>query len=232
MKAALVDVTTGDLVSDRHRFDTPRPASPAAMTATLQELVGSFDYSGPIGVGFPAVVEDGMVSTANNISRTWIGRNARSEFSAALGQDITLMNDADAAAVAEAQFGAARGVGGLVLMVTFGTGIGSGMLVDGQLVPNLELGVLELEGHTKGETFFSAKARKEEGLSWEEWGDRANRFLLHVTRVFSPKLLVIGGGVVKRWELFEERFDPALPIELAAIRNNAGIVGAAVSSKG
>lgn len=232
MKAALVDVTTGDLVSDRHRLDTPRPASPEAMTATLLELVGRFDYSGPIGVGFPAVVEAGTVSTANNISQTWVGRNARREFSAALGQDIMLMNDADAAAVAEAQFGAARGVGGLVLMVTFGTGIGSGMLVDGQLVPNLELGMLELEGHTRSEVYFAAKAMKDEGLTWEEWGDRANRFLMHVATVFSPKLLVIGGGVVKRWELFNERFDPALPIELAAIRNNAGIVGAAVSSKG
>jgi polyphosphate glucokinase len=201
------------------------------MASAVAELVESFDYSGPIGIGFPAVVSEGSVFTANNIDDSWIGRNARDIFENATGCEVTILNDADAAAVAEARFGVAKGVGGLVLMLTFGTGIGSGMVVDGNLIPNVELGMVELEGHRPAEDFFSAKARDSDGLTWKEWGDRANRFLVHINRVFSPNLIIVGGGAAKRWEEFEGRIDASLPVEVAAIRNNSGIVGAGVSAR-
>ncbi len=230
MKAALVDVATGQLTSERQRVDTPRPAVPTSMALAVSDLVAKFDYSGPIGIGFPAVVRDGTVSTANNIDASWVGEDARKTFRVATSREVTILNDADAAVVAEAGFGVAKNVSGLVLMLTFGTGIGSGMLVDGQLSPNVELGMIELEGHRPAEVFFSAKAREDEGLSWEEWGSRANRFLIHVNRLFAPTLIVFGGGASKRWEKFAHCLDSSLPVELAAIRNNAGIVGAAVSA--
>ena len=160
IKAGLVDVSTGLLTSERVRVDTPQPAVSATMALAVAGLADSFGYSGPIGIGFPAVVRDGRVFTANNIDETWIGQSARDIFSDATSREVTILNDADAAAVAEARFGVAKGVPGVVLMLTFGTGIGSGMLVDGQLIPNVELGVIELEGHRPAEVFFSAKARE------------------------------------------------------------------------
>jgi len=232
MKAGLVDVSTGALVRDRVRVDTPRPAIPRTMSTVLSQLVGGFDYSGPVGIGFPAVIRDGGVFTANNIDESWIGENAHDIFVDAISHDVTVLNDADAAAIAEATFGVAKGVPGLALVVTFGTGIGSGLLVDGELVPNLELGMIELEGHRPAEVYFSAQARELDALSWEEWGSRANRFLLHVNHFLSPALIVVGGGVAKRWDQFAHYLDPLLPVELASIKNNAGIVGAAVATKG
>ena len=231
MKAALVDVLTGSLATERVRVPTPQPPVPATMAQAVAGLVESFEYSGPIGIGFPAVVSDGRVFTANNIDESWIGQNAHDIFKEATNRDVTIINDADAAALAESRFGVAKGVEGLVLILTFGTGIGSGMLVDGKLIPNIELGMVELEGHRPAEDFFSAKARESDGLTWEEWGERANRFLIHINRVFAPTLIVVGGGVAKRWEQFEGCLDAALPIKLAAIRNSSGIVGAALSSR-
>jgi polyphosphate glucokinase len=231
MKAGLVDVSTGLLASERVRVRTPQPANPSTMADAAGQLVEKFEYSGPIGIGFPAVVQDGTVLTAMNIDEAWVGESARDIFGEATSRDVTILNDADAAALAEAKFGVARDVAGLVLVLTFGTGIGSGMLVDGQLVPNVELGVIELEGHRPAELFFSAKAREAESLSWEEWGDRANRFLTHVNRLFAPKLIVVGGGVAKRWDRFAHRLDSSLAVELAAMGHNAGIVGAAISAR-
>ena len=231
MKAALVDVSTGLLTTDRIRVATPQPPVPNTMALAVAALVDEFDYSGPVGIGFPAVVRNGRVFTANNIDQSWVGESARDIFGGATSREVAILNDADAAALAESRFGVAKGVSGLVLMVTFGTGVGSGMLVDGQLIPNVELGMIELEGHRPAEVFFSAKARESDGLTWEEWGERANRFLTHVNRVFAPTLIVLGGGAAKKWEQFEHCLDSSLPVELAAIRNNSGIVGAAVSAR-
>lgn len=230
VKYALVDTDTGRLVTKRTRIKTPDPATPEAVTEVVAEIVGSAEFEGSVGVGFPAVVWDGEVFTANNIDEAWIGRNARNEFAGATGADIVLLNDADAAGIAEASFGAAGGVGGLVLVITFGTGIGSGAVFDGRLVPNLELGMLELEGHYPAELFFSAKARKRENLSWEVWGNRANRFLSHVYGVFNPRLMVFGGGVTKYWDQFSSHIDDRLPVVPASMGNNAGLIGAAVAA--
>lgn len=229
IKSALVDLSDGSLITDRVRVETPQPATPEACATALTAQVGGYDgYEGPLGIGFPAVVRDGRVETANNIDASWIGLKVGDVFSGATARDAFVLNDADAAALAESVFGAAKGVAGMVLTITFGTGIGSGLLVDGELVPNLELGQIELEGHSPAESYFSAKARKRESLEWDEWGDRANRYLLHVDAVFNPGLIVLGGGLTKHWELFSGRLDPKLPVVPAEMGNDAGLVGAAL----
>lgn len=230
VKYALVDTDKGNLVSDRQRIETPDPATPDAVTEVVAEVISSTNADGPIGVGFPAVVWAGDVFSANNIDNAWIGRNARDEFARASGSEIVLLNDADAAGIAESRFGAAQGVDGLALIITFGTGIGSGAIFRGELVPNFELGVIELDGHYPAELHFSAKVRKREDLSWEAWGGRANRFLSHVNGVLNPELMVFGGGVTKHWEEFSVFIDDDLPVVPASMGNNAGLIGAAVAA--
>jgi polyphosphate glucokinase len=195
-----------------------------AAVATLVQQIG---HQGPIGIGFPAVIIDGCVWSANNIDKSWIGTDARARFGDATGTEVAMVNDADAAALCEARYGAASGVPGVVLMVTFGTGIGSGLLHEGALVPNLELGVMELEGHVPAESYFCGNSKQDEGLTWEEWGLRANRFLLHVRGVFSPRRIVVGGGLVGDWDKWSGLLDPSLPVVPAVKGNKAGIIGAA-----
>lgn len=228
IKSALVDVSDGSLLSDRFRVKTPQPATPEACAKVVGDHVAHHDYRGRLGVGFPAVVRNGVAQTANNIDRSWIGTDVSQVVADATGLEALVVNDADAAAVAEAAFGAAKGVEGMVLTITFGTGIGSGLLIDGRLVPNLELGQIELDGHAPAERHFSAKARRAENLDWEEWGQRANRYLTHVAEVFSPDLMVVGGGLVKHWDLFTDTLDESLPATPASLGNNAGLIGAAV----
>jgi polyphosphate glucokinase len=228
IKSALVDVSDGSMITERARVDTPQPATPEACSTAVREMVESYDYDGPIGVGFPAVIRRGIVETANNIDPSWIGVRVEDLFAGTTGSEVDVLNDADAAAVAEARFGAAAGVRGLVLTITFGTGIGSGLLVDGVLVPNLELGQIELEGHVPAESYFSARVRRRENLEWDEWGSRANRYLLHVNQVFNPDLIVLGGGLTKYWDEFRAHLDEMLPVKPAAMGNSAGLVGAAL----
>lgn len=232
IKSALVDLTDGSLVSERLRVDTPRPATPQACAIAMTDQLAAYSYDGPIGIGFPSVIRNGTVETANNIDQAWIGTKVVDFFAEATGRDTVVLNDADAAALAEAAFGAAAGVDGMVLTITFGTGIGSGLLVNGGLVPNLELGQIELEGHVPAESYFAAKARRRENLEWDEWGDRANRYLMHVDSVFNPDLMVIGGGLVKHWDMFAHFLDEKLPIVPAEMGNNAGLVGAALAASG
>jgi polyphosphate glucokinase len=232
VKGGVVDVDRGSLITDRLRYDTPSPATPEAVVGVVGEVVGQLDAEGPIGVGFPAVVRDGVVLTANNIDRKWIGVDARTLIQDETGREIRISNDADAAALAEVEFGAAGGVSGSVLVITFGTGIGSALVVDGRVVPNLELGQLELAGIRPAEQKFSAKARHSEDLDWDEWGDRANEYLVYVDSIFNPQLIVLGGGVAKRFDLFEDRLDPSLTVVPATLLNDAGIVGAALLARG
>lgn len=228
IKGAVVDLADGSLVTERVKFDTPQPATPQAMGPVVAEVVAASGYRGPIGVGFPAVIIEGVARTANNIDRSWIGVSVLEVIQKATGSErLAVANDADAAALCEGRYGAARGVSGLVIVVTFGSGIGSGFLADGKLVANTELGVLELDGFDPAESHFSAKARKADGISWEEWGRRANRFLSHVSRVFNPELIVVGGGAGRRWERWSHQVDGDLPVVRAQWANDAGIVGAA-----
>jgi polyphosphate glucokinase len=198
------------------------------VAAAVKELVDQLDVPGPIGMGFPAVIRRGVVSTANNIDKSWIGVNALEVFEPVVGREIRMINDADAAGLAEVRYGAAKGASGKVLVLTFGTGIGSALLLDGKLVPNVEVGQLELNGFRPAERHYSAKARRAEDLSWDEWGKRAREFLVLAEEVFTPDLIVIGGGVSRYWDEFASRvtFDGLRTIR-AALGNNAGIVGAA-----
>lgn len=227
MKAAPVDLTTGELAGERYRIDTPAPADPAAMAEVVGELVGHFGWSGPIGIAFPTVVRNGVVHSAANISDRWIGVSADEVFSAASGCPVHVLNDADAAGVAEMRFGAGRGRNGVVLVLTFGTGIGSGFFVDGHLAPNSELGHLEVDG-VDAELRAAASARSRDGLSWEQWAERVQRYLTEVVKLFSPELIVVGGGASKKPDRWLPLIDVGVEIQVASMANNAGIVGAAL----
>lgn len=229
MKAAVVDLATGELVTERLRIDTPQPATPEAMADVVVELAAHHGWTGTVGCAFPAVVRDGVVGSAANIDDSWIGVDADELFTDALGAEVHMINDADAAGLAEVRYGEARNRSGVVMMLTFGTGIGSGMFVDGELVPNTELGHLELGG-VGAETRAAASARKRDDLSWSEWGDRVDRYLRHVEALFSPTAFVIGGGASKRADKWLDRVDISTEILVASMANNAGIVGAALSA--
>jgi polyphosphate glucokinase len=229
-KGAIVDVSTGDLKSERLRMETPKPATVESVVDTIAHVVEGLDHPGPIGVGFPAVVVNGVALTASNIDHGWIGTDVAGRIREATGRQVSLVNDADAAGVAEAAFGAARGVPGKVLVLTFGTGIGSALLADGRLVPNFEFGQVEFEGVRPAELEFSARAREDMGLGWHEWGDRTARYLEMVDTVVNPDLMVFGGGACKEWEHFHERIPARLNVVQAQLLNNAGIVGASLIS--
>ena len=233
IKAGVVDIEAGKLVSDRLRVDTPKPSTPPAVVAVVRELVDRLDEPGTVGIGFPSVIRHGVVYTANNIDKSWIGVNALEMFEHAIGREIMLINDADAAGLAECRYGAARGVSGVVLVLTFGTGIGSALFLDGKLIPNTEAGQLELNGARPAETKYSAKARRRDNLSWDEWGERAREFITLAYEVLNPDLVVIGGGVSKFWDEFASHvsFDEVLTTP-AALANNAGIIGAAAVALG
>jgi polyphosphate glucokinase len=233
VKAGVVDVDEGALISDRLRVDTPEPSTPAAVAAEVAGLIAQLDAPGPVGIGFPSVIRQGWVATANNIDRSWVGMNALELFETTVGREVRLLNDADAAGLAEARYGAAKGVDGKVLVLTFGTGIGSALIVDGALVPNVELGQLELNGVRPAERRYSAKSRRAEDLDWDEWGRRAREFIVLVNEVFTPDLIVIGGGVSKFWDQFSEHVTfEEVKTTKAALVNNAGIVGAAALAAG
>lgn len=230
IKGAIVDTAAGELVTERHKLFTPAGGEPEQIIETVLELIaqipGADSATLPVGIAFPTIVKDGRTLSAGNISQRWIGFEAQARFSAAIGRDVVLVNDADAAGHAELHWGAAKGVGGLVILTTLGTGIGSAVLYDGVLVPNTEFGHLELDGQiAEARAAYSAKARDD--LSWEEWAARLQRFYTHLERVFSPDLFIIGGGVSKNADQFLPLLDLATPVVTATHRNNAGILGAA-----
>ncbi|MBW8701146.1 Polyphosphate glucokinase [Streptomyces sp. MBT84] len=230
IKGAPVDLEWGVLVEERFKVLTPHPATPDLVADGVKEVVGHFGWTGPIGVTFPGVVTGGStIRTAANVDKSWIDKDARALFSERLGGlAVTLLNDADAAGVAEMEFGAGRDRRGTVIVLTLGTGIGSALFADGVLVPNTELGHLELNGHD-AEKRASTKAKEDHELTWEHWARRVQKYLAHVEMLFSPELFVIGGGVSRK----SERFLPLIEgikaeIVPAQLQNNAGIVGAAM----
>jgi polyphosphate glucokinase len=227
MKAAPVDLSTGELTADRFRIDTPKAPTPDRIAAVVQRLVARHEWSGSIGVCMPSVVTHGVVRSAANIDDSWIGVNGEELFADAVGQPVHLVNDADAAGVAEMTWGAGRGRSGVVICLTFGTGIGSGLFIDGVLVPNTELGHLELDGY-EAEQRAAASSRKRENLDWELWAERVDRYLGHVVRLFSPELIILGGGASQRPDKWVEQLDPGCELAVADFANNAGIAGAAL----
>src|SRR6478736_6735599 len=229
IKGGLVDLSTGELISDRVKLPTPAGGKPDDIVETTKEIVAQLaaeEPDAPVGVCFPAIVSHGVTLSAANVSKKWIGLHAEELFEKALGRDIHFINDADAAGVAEMRFGAAAGVDGLVILTTLGTGIGSAFLYDGVLIPNTELGHLELDDDdAEHRAAYSAMEREE--LSWKQWAERLQRYYAHVEFIFSPDLLVVGGGVSKHQEHFLPLLDLKTPIVPAVHRNNAGIIGAA-----
>ncbi|MCS0498102.1 polyphosphate--glucose phosphotransferase [Protaetiibacter mangrovi] len=229
IKGALVDTQHGELASERVKVATPDGGDPDAVLAAVAEMVAGFGDDAaevPVGVCFPAIVSHGRTMSAANVSDRWIGLDAEGMFEKTLHRGIHFVNDADAAGVAEVRFGAAAGVDGLVIMTTLGTGIGSAFLHDGVLVPNTELGHLEIDG-ADAESRASYAAKEREDLDWEAWAQRLQRYYAHVEFLFSPELFIVGGGVSKHHEEFLPLLDLRTPIVPAALRNNAGIQGAA-----
>ncbi|MGH9132459.1 MAG: polyphosphate--glucose phosphotransferase [Ilumatobacteraceae bacterium] len=231
MKAAPVDLDTGELLDKRYRIDTPQPATPEAMVPVVKELVSHFSWSGPVGAAMPAIVRHGVVWSAANIDESWIGTDADALFTEATGCEVGMMNDADAAGVAEMTFGAGRGRAGVVIVLTFGTGIGSGLFVDGRLVPNTELGHIQIDG-LDAEERAAASARKRDDLTWAQWASRANRYLFEIVKLFSPELIIIGGGASKRADDWVPLLNLDTEVAVASMANNAGIVGAALMASG
>jgi polyphosphate glucokinase len=230
IKGALVDISTGIMQTERIRIPTPRPAKPHAVAPIVAQLAKQFEWRGPIGCGFPGVVRRGVTLTAANVHKQWIGLNATHLFSQATGCGVMVVNDADAAGLAEVSFGAGRNVRGVVMMVTIGTGLGTALFVDGKLVPNTELGHIEIGGQD-AERNASDAARQREKLSWEKWAIRFDRYLGTLERLFWPDLFVLGGGAVKKADRFIPLLDLRTPVEIAEMGNNAGIVGAAIAAK-
>lgn len=227
---------SGTLRGDRFRLDTPQPASPATMARTLAQIVSELDHrekapdaDSRVGVCFPSIVQRGVCRSANNIDPSWIGVSLQDTFEEALQRPVTVVNDADAAGLAEARYGAGAGVPGLVMVITLGTGIGGAMINDGVLVPNFEVGSLELDG-VMAESRASAKAREREGLDWPEYALRLQRFFSHLERIFSPDLFIVGGGISKRPHDYLPLLQLETPIVPAMLQNNAGIVGAALAA--
>lgn len=229
IKGAVVDVSSGELITERKKLPTPKNGKPDDILDTVLELfdeLGDVEAGMPVGVCFPAIIIHGMTMSAANISKKWIGLEAEKLFEKKLGRDIHFVNDADAAGVAEARYGAAIDAPGLTILTTLGTGIGSAMLFNGELIPNSELGHLKLDGHD-AEELASTSAKENEDLSWKEWAKRLERYYQHLEFIFSPELLLVGGGVSKSSEEFLPLLELRTPIKPAALRNNAGIVGAA-----
>ncbi|MEU7892323.1 polyphosphate--glucose phosphotransferase [Nonomuraea sp. NPDC049152] len=222
IKGAPVDVKEGRLTAERLRIPTPQPAKPEGVAEVVSQIVEHFSWNGPVGVTFPGVVVDGVVRTAANVHHSWVGVDASKLFGGA-----RVLNDADAAGLAELSYGEGRDRGGVVLMLTFGTGIGSALFTDGKLVPNTELGHLELHGKD-AERRASDKAREDHELSWEKWAERVEEYLKHVEMLFSPSLIILGGGVSKKADKFLPHVKIDTPVVPAALQNEAGIIGAAL----
>ncbi|RII42975.1 polyphosphate--glucose phosphotransferase [Galactobacter valiniphilus] len=236
IKGGIVDLKKGKLVGERFRIPTPQPATPEAVAAVVAEVVAELDsredapaLDSPVGVTFPSIVVDGVTLSAANVDKSWIGTNADALFTRVLGRPVHLMNDADAAGLAEARFGAGKDTPGVVLTITLGTGIGSAMVNDGRLVPNTELGHLEMNG-TDAESQASASARERLELDWDQYAQRLQQYFSHVEFLFSPRLFIVGGGISKRSEDFLPQLKLKTPIIPAKLKNNAGIVGAALQA--
>ena len=230
IKGAPVDLSDGRLTSDRHRIPTPDGAKPDAVAKVVGKVAAHFGWEGPIGCTFPAVVKDGFTCTAANVDRSWVGTDARALLTKATKQPVTVINDADAAGIAEMSYGAGRDRGGVVVMITVGTGLGSAVFLDGKLVPNSELGHLEINGHD-AESKASDRARQEEDLTWGKWAKRLSLYLQRLDALLWPDLIILGGGVSKK----SSKFMPLLRIRCevvpALLLNNAGIVGAALAAR-
>ena len=234
IKAALVDVKAGELVGERLRVETPPGGRPEDIAEVVRNLIETLDPKGiakSVGICFPAVVQHGVTLSAANVSKEWINLDADKLFTKVVGREVYLINDADAAGVAEMKFGAGRKESGLAILTTLGTGIGTALFINGELVPNTELGHLEIDG-VDYETKAAFSAKERENLDWDQWAERLQRYYSKLEALFTPDLFIVGGGVSKEHEFFLPLLKLKTPIVPAVLKNNAGIIGAArVASK-
>ena len=228
IKGALVDLENGRLSGERFRVPTPQPSTPDAMAAAFAEIIAFFNYKGPVGCGFPALVKNGVALTASNIDKSWIGANVEKVFGEACGDPVYVTNDADAAGMAEMRYGMGRGENGLVILITIGTGLGTAVFHKGTMIPNTELGHLKWNNGKSVEQYCSSGARERLKISRKEWAGRFNEYLEHLEPLFSPDLFILGGGESKYFENFKELLTVSARVVPAKLLNNAGIIGAAV----
>ncbi len=229
IKGAMVNVETGEMITERHRIPTPSSRKPDEMAEVVSQIVEHFSYKGPVGCGFPTIVKDGICKSEGNLHKSWVGTNIDELFTRVSGQPFTVLNDADAAGYASMNYGVGKGRQGLVIMITIGTGLGSGVFHNGILLPNFELGQIPYKKFRKIEEWAAASAKEREGLSYEKWGKRFNKFLKLVEVITAPDLIILGGGTSKKWDQFKHLIDIDTEVIKAELMNNAGIIGAAVS---
>lgn len=229
IKGALVNITKGKLVGERFRVATPKPATPDAVAKAFAEVVAHFNWEGPVGCGFPAIVKNGVALSAANIDKSWIGVNAEELLSEHCGCPVFVNNDADVAGIAEMEYGRGKGIKGTTLLITIGSGLGSALFHEGELIPNTEFGHFFLKGHDQvAERYAADSIRKKEELSWDVWGSRFNEYLTMLERLFSPDLFILGGGSSKKFDLFSDQITIKTPVKPAKLLNHAGIIGASV----
>ena len=236
IKGGIVDLDSGEVLGDRYRIPTPTPSTPQAVARVVKEIVEELmtrphapSQDAPVGITFPAIISHGVARSAANVDKSWIDADVDDIFTKELGRDVQVINDADAAGLAEARYGAGKDVRGTVLVITLGTGIGSAFIFNGKLIPNVELGHLEIDGFN-AETKASASARERDGISWDEYSVRLQRYFSHVEFLFSPELFIIGGGISKRSEDYLPQLKLRTKIITAELKNNAGIVGGALQA--
>lgn len=230
IKGAIVNIKTGEIISERHRIKTPVPSTPQAVAETIKSMTLFFNWKGKVGCGFPTIISKGICMAHGNLHEDWVGVNAEELFKKTTDLDFTIINDADAAGLAEINFGAGKDKTGLVLMITIGTGIGSGAFYNGHLLPNFELGRLFYLDGKIIEKYASDAARKREDLSFKKWGKRFNLFLKHISNILSPDLIILGGGVIEKFDKFKHKINIKTPVLVAKAQNNAGIIGAALAT--
>ncbi len=230
IKGGIVDLDTGALIGDRIKLLTPQPATPLAVAKTIAEVVNGFGWTGPLGVTYPGVVTHGVVQTAANVDKAWIGTNARDVISSELnGQDVTVLNDADAAGLAEERYGAGKDNSGLVILLTFGTGIGSAVIHNGALIPNTEFGHVDVGGK-EAEHRAASSVRDRKGWSYKKWTKQVTKVLIAIENVMWPDLFIAGGGISRKADQWVPLLENRTPVVPAALQNTAGIVGAAMAS--
>jgi polyphosphate glucokinase len=228
IKGAPVNLSTGELAGERVRILTPSPSTPEAVADVVRQVLDKVGVAGPVGLTMPAVVSGGIIRTAANIDKSWLGVNAVKLFVDVTGRAVSVTNDADAAGLAEVRYGAGAGRTGVVMVVTLGTGIGSALFVDGQLVPNTELGHLHLRHHGEAEAWAADSVRDREDLSWKDYAKRLQDYIEEIQALFWPELIIIGGGISKNADKFLPHIDVATEVVVAKMQNEAGIIGAAM----
>lgn len=230
IKGALVNSETGEMLTKRHRIPTPEGRKPKDMARVVGEIVKHFNHKGPIGVGFPTVIKHGVCKSPGNLHKKWLGVNVKELFSEVTGLPVTVINDADAAGYATMNYGIGKGKKGLVVMITIGTGLGSGAFIDGELLPNFELGQIPYKKYKKIELWAAGSAMEREELSYQKWGKRFNKFLQYVELIIAPDLIILGGGASKDFQEYKNCITIETPVIPAELRNQAGIVGAAAAA--